>query len=573
MNLFQVNLAQTALAEVQFNDDYLTLLQKNNIIGLCLNVLCDCLGNIEHQNSEIGSNDSTKLIEAALLATSLLNIVRTFHVVSSKTISNVDGNKNLSFVVCNIFVDENGTMAVEKIIQMLAAALFESIPDVRIESTLKLLLKETGDFLSAIGVCEVELSDSASCSKRSVQCLTSLYASLAKLAKDLFVWYDQNPGNSRAYFSVFEVILDALDLTNSVPCLHPVVAWENLLPLTPFFNDATKADDFSHRQKLSRQIFLIVETSAAHFSDVTHPASSKWRFTNLSGSLSDSDSAFYASDASENQNSVYSNIQISRLQYLSPYTQFLSTYFDDFDESTFLRVRETLNHVTKVLCVATATTKVEILAAVFIPSLEARLQRILTVDSTKSNALKIPTESDQLLVQQILLNIRHLIKSKEALNYCRQQRLFQLIMSARHIDGLREDIFRFAFHFVDQELQLMNSATSLESLTVWSGIEVSADENEASDQNREIDVVTQKRAAEINDEEVCQAKTIYRAFSSNATLNDVLMMLEAKSEGFVTANDVEETCLIENTSLWQLQVKTFSGIDGGKVEGSILSLF
>ena len=77
----------------------------------------------------------------------------------------------------------------------------------------------------------------------------------------------------------------------------------------------------------------------------------------------------------------------------------------------------------------------------------------------------------------------------------------------------------------------------------------------------------------INDEEVCQAKTIYRAFSSNATLNDVLMMLEAKSEGFVTANDVEETCLIENTSLWQLQVKTFSGIDGGKVEGSILSLF
>ena len=213
------------------------------------------------------------------------------------------------------------------------------------------------------------------------------------------------------------------------------------------------------------------------------------------------------------------------------------------------------------------------MAAVFIPSLEARLQRILTVDSTKSNALKIPTESDQLLVQQILLNIRHLIKSKEALNYCRQQRLFQLIMSARHIDGLREDIFRFAFHFVDQELQLMNSATSLESLTVWSGIEVSADENEASDQNREIDVVTQKRAAEINDEEVCQAKTIYRAFSSNATLNDVLMMLEAKSEGFVTANDVEETCLIENTSLWQLQVKTFSGIDGGKVEGSILSLF
>ena len=119
------------MAEVQFNDDYLTLLQKNNILGLCLNVLCDCLAVVEQQSAEASKNVDTasKIVEASLLASSFLNIVRTFHVVSSKTsvgnVVNVDGNKNMSFAVCNMFIDENGTVAVEKTLEMITAAVLE----------------------------------------------------------------------------------------------------------------------------------------------------------------------------------------------------------------------------------------------------------------------------------------------------------------------------------------------------------------------------------------------------------------------------------------------------------------
>jgi len=284
---------------------------------------------------------------------------------------------------------------------------------------------------------------------------------LAKLANDLSAKWILNPGNSAAYLSVLESALEALDLSENVPCLHPVAVWENLLPWTPFFNES-KVEDFPLRQKISRQIFRIVETNVAHFSDVSHP-SSKWRFTKVNGSLSDSDSAFYASDASENRHSAETNIQVHRLQYLSPYAIFLSTQFDDFDETAFLTIKETLNHLSKVLCVATSTTKVEILAAVFVPALETKLKIISAEDSPDP-----PSETDLLIIQRILSSIRQLIKNKDALNYCHQQRLFQTVMSVRHIDALRDDIFRFAFHFVEQELSLiMNGATSLESLTVW----------------------------------------------------------------------------------------------------------
>jgi hypothetical protein len=56
------------------------------------------------------------------------------------------------------------------------------------------------------------------------------------------------------------------------------------------------------------------------------------------------------------------------------------------------------------------------------------------------------------------------------------------------------------------------------------------------------------------DDDVYHAKTVYRLFASNATLNDVLSMLEAKSEDFVTATDLHKSCLIETFNLWQLQV-------------------
>ncbi len=89
------------------------------------------------------------------------------------------------------------------------------------------------------------------------------------------------------------------------------------------------------------------------------------------------------------------------------------------------------------------TTRIEILAAVLIPSLESRLTKFLSDDIA-------PTEVDLLLVQHILSNIRQLIRNKDALNFCHQQRLFALVISARHIDWLSDDVYRFAFHFIDQ---------------------------------------------------------------------------------------------------------------------------
>ncbi len=95
----------------------------------------------------------------------------------------------------------------------------------------------------------------------------------------------------------------------------------------------------------------------------------------------------------------------------------------------------------------------------------------------------------------------------------------------------------------------MSNATSLESLTVWSGIEVSADENEAPDLAKEPEDVTPQ-----SDNEVCHAKAVYRAFTSNATLSDVLSLLESRSEEFVTASTLTQICLTETLALWQLQV-------------------
>jgi hypothetical protein len=112
-----------------------------------------------------------------------------------------------------MFVDENGTVAVEKTLQLTVAAILDG-QDVYVPG-LKLLLRELGKFLSVLGVCEVELSDSNTCSKRSVTCLTSLHVALAKLTRDL-------TGNGRAFKMLFESALDALDLSDNVPCLHPV---------------------------------------------------------------------------------------------------------------------------------------------------------------------------------------------------------------------------------------------------------------------------------------------------------------------------------------------------------------
>ena len=318
---------------MQFNDDHLVLLQKNNVLGLCLNVLCDCLSpSVVEQN----------LIESAYLAACLLNIVRTFHGVSK---SAVDGNKTLTFAICNMFVDENGTVAVEKTLQLVIAAILDGKADH--EDCLKLLLKELGKFLSALGVCEVELSDLPTCSKRSVQCLTSLYATLAKLTRQLTTAGSILTADTFA--SLFGFALDALDLLDNVPCLHPVAVWENLLPA--FY--CAKVENASVRSKLTRQIFRLIQISVGHFNDVSHPSASKWRITKINGSLSDSDSAFYASDASENRNSGDSSVHVQRLQYLLPYTRFLSSTNNDvFDESTYLSVKDTLNHLSRVLSLA-----------------------------------------------------------------------------------------------------------------------------------------------------------------------------------------------------------------------------
>ena len=208
-------------------------------------------------------------------------------------------------------------------------------------------------------------------------------------------------------------------------------------------------------------------------------------------------------------------------------------------------VKETLNHLSKVLSVSGAVTRLEILAAVLIPSLESRLRKFLSDESVT------PNEIDLLLVQKIISNIKQLIKSKEALNYCHTQKVFPLVISARHVEWLSDDVYRFAFHFVEQELrQIMNSATSLESLTVWSGIEVSTDENESQDfvKDHETSRVTH------GDGQMCHAKAVYRAFTANATLSDMLTLLENRSEEFVTETNLTPFCLSETLALWQLQV-------------------
>ena len=459
----------------------------------------------------------------------------------------MDGKKAANFAVCNMFVDENGTVAVEKTIQLVFEAFLENRNFGN--HALRSLIKELGNFLNVVGVCEVELSDSATCSKRSVLCLTSLYATLAKLARDLAA---NIPENNEIYQSILESAFDAMDLANNVPCIHPVTIWENLLPSLPLYEQSTIGNDFP-RQKLKRHIFGLIESNVAHFNNVSHPTSVKWKFTNVNGSLSDSDSAFYASDASENRNSGdSSSLHVQYLQYLTPYTRFLSYNFDDFSESTLFSVKEMLNHLSQVLSVAPMSTKLEILSAVLLPSLEFKLKTITSRDNDP------PNEIDLLLIQRILFNIRHLIKNKDALNACNQERIFPIVLSARHIEWLRDDVFRFIFYFVDQEMRLiMSNATSLESLTVWSGIEVPEDESDAAES------CPSQSASKIvvGDEEVCHAKAVYRTFSTNGTLSDVLLLLESRSEEFITTSTLSPSCLSETFALWNLQVKlTFNQI-------------
>jgi hypothetical protein len=63
-----------------------------------------------------------------------------------------------------------------------------------------------------------------------------------------------------------------------------------------------------------------------HFGKVGHPSSSKWRLAKVNGSLSDSDSAFYASDASDNRHSADSNVQVRRYVdiQMSTFTKFIT---------------------------------------------------------------------------------------------------------------------------------------------------------------------------------------------------------------------------------------------------------
>lgn len=464
----------------------------------------------------------------------MLNIVRTFHCVSK---SPLEGNKALNFAVCNMFVEENGTVSVEKTIQLALDAFLEN--KTFGERALHCLVKEVGNFLNVTGVCEVELSHSVTCSTRSVQSLTSLYATLVKSAR---VLTSNNLEDDNIFQSILESTFDAIDLTNNVPCLHPVAIWENLLSAMPLYNQSTAGKNIPS-PKVMRQIFGLIETNVAHFNDVSHPPSTKWKFSTVNGSRNDSDSAFYASDASETQNS--DNIHDQPLLYLTPYTRFLSSDFDDFSYPTFLSVKEMLNHLSQVLSVASKCARVEILSAVLLPSLELKLKKIKRYENVT------PNEIDLLLVQRILSNIKNIIKSKDGLNACHQQRIFPIVISARDVEWLSDEVFRFTFHFVDQELRLItNSLDSQESTFLQAATK-----------------------GTVNGEEVCHANAVFQIFASNSTLKDVLLLLESKSEEFVTASTLSLSCLSETAAMWNLQVNVTSEETMGQYSHTVRILF
>lgn len=89
-----------------------------------------------------------------------------------------------------------------------------------------------------------------------------------------------------------------------------------------------------------------------HSEVVIHPNASKLKMQRLDGSLSDSDSAFYASDASENKGEDPQN-----LQYLNPYTKQLEKDFSDSDECMRRFLKQILVHLEILARVAGAQTK------------------------------------------------------------------------------------------------------------------------------------------------------------------------------------------------------------------------
>ena len=112
--------------------------------------------------------------------------------------------------------------------------------------------------------------------------------------------------------------------------ISQVAVWENLFTPAPLLSHCENAQrnssgnndtDQIWRQKMIRKVFRLIETNVSHYNCVSHPSSSKWRMTKMNGSTSDSDSAFYPSDASDNRHSADSTLQIQRLQYLRQYTR------------------------------------------------------------------------------------------------------------------------------------------------------------------------------------------------------------------------------------------------------------
>lgn len=303
------------------------------------------------------------------------------------------------------------------------------------EEKLISLISELKDFLSELSVCEVELSDHATCSKRSVQCLTSLYTCLATLIRD--IW---------PHPEVFKSVLSTIRLSAvSVPCLHPVFAWETFLP--PILTmSASRAE-----------IFNLLEAIVRHQTQISHPTLMKNHLQKLCDALSDSDSAFYASDASDHHRTSSGDASQSkfprtigpRLHHLIPYAKFLTS-----DDVTL--VFDTLTHLSRLLTVASKQLCLELFVAVILPTIEARL-------------MKSASLVDAALVQNLLAMVQEqMLTHGDVFALCRDFRLFHLTLSSRNASSISGDVYRFMFSFVQQELKMiMKNGGSLESLTVW----------------------------------------------------------------------------------------------------------
>ena len=457
-----IKLLITSLVDVLFNPDYIIYLQNNNVIHLSLVALLDSMKWAEEKLQDPPKDCDTDLIlqESVQLTTSFIRVIRLFHVAGDK-LHRRPGVK-ISYMVCDWFCMENGAGVIDTCLSVLLRQAQKSGLSKTSVSSVTLLLKEIGKFLSTTGVCEIILAETQ-CTKRTVTGLTTMYQSLFKYFCD----FANLEVTQVTEGFIVPAILECLSFCNKgVACLHPHVIWEDLLNVVLMYS--CKAEAEIVRNKVYQLLEMYISHYFRNHSDtpIIKATRPNPQSTANCCSTTDSDSAFYdpttyASDISieDKTRDIGEDAQSSmggdEYSYLEKYKMCLLT-------TNKKVLKQTLHHILKLVKVCPLKIRVQLLKSVIVPTLE------------ELSDISMPLTGFQThLVQQLFYSIERMVDEDVVLGVCcARKQFFKTILKFATIEAdenrffFADDAYQCGLSFVRTEVKRCLSVPSVESASL-----------------------------------------------------------------------------------------------------------